>query len=420
MRKSLFCCILIMVLAAVLVASLASCKGWFEPKPDRELFGNYEPLEWKDSYIFAATNYYPPQVQVWDTADGEVKFVRAYNLWVDKRDLTIWDLAVLDKILWITAHGMQFNLIRVDLETGKTRFLDLDMNPHFVQAIPEGNDGRGCIVSTSYCHGPVGVDIRMLDNNGNILRTLHLGGNNELDVGSPDQISYQHGHYFVTGNSPSDFEPNEVPSGYRVLDYNATSGKYTTEVSEIELISENAQILETLTGLPFSYSTNFINHPPAYTGDPNFVELGFFTGSGGRRFLMKCSSFIPAKFEYTNICQTVDRSIHSATQDGEKIFLTGRTLDINYSDLNGLETGVYPASGGSQLKRIEMPDGNQLHCTELPECTWFSCNVWGTDKYGDFVHKGTIPRIYRLDYATESVTCYWADGRVEKMRELPD
>ena len=134
---------------------------------------------------------------------------------------------------------------------------------------------------------------------------------------------------------------------------------------------------------------------------------------------MKCSSFIPAKFEYTNICQTVDRSIHSATQGGEKIFLTGRTLDINYSDLNGLETGVYPASGGSQLKRIEMPDGNQLHCTELPECTWFSCNVWGTDKYGDFVDKGTIPRIYRLDYATESVTCYWADGRVEKMRELP-
>ena len=415
MRKDVFCCILTLVL----VASLASCKGWFEPKPDRELFGDYEPLEWKDSYIFAATNYYPPQIQVWDTADGEVRFVCSYNLSVDKRSLTIWDLAVLDKTLWITAHGMQFNLIRVDLETGKTRFLDLEMNPHFVQAVPGGNDGQGCIVSTSYCYGPVGVDIRMLDNNGNILRELHLGGNNELDVGSPDQISYQDGQYFVTGNSPADFEPSEVPSGYRVIDYNTTSGMYTTEVSETELISDNSQILETLTSLPFSYSTNFINHPPAYPGEPNFVELGFFTGSVGRRFLMKCISFIPAKFEYTNISQTDARSIHSATQGGERIFLTGRTLDINYSDLNGLETGVYPVSGGSQLKRIEMPDGNQLHCTELSDCTWFSCNVWGTDKYGEFVDKGTIPRIYKLDYATESVTCYWADGRVEKMRELP-
>ena len=53
----------------IFIVGLASCKGWIEPRPDRELFGDYEPLEWKDSYIFAATNYYPPQVQVWDTAD---------------------------------------------------------------------------------------------------------------------------------------------------------------------------------------------------------------------------------------------------------------------------------------------------------------------------------------------------------------
>lgn len=415
MSKRLF----FLACSLVLVLAFTACPTWFEQLPDRELFGNYDPLEWKDSYVFTATNHYPPQVYVWDTAGGSAKLVRTYNLWTEKRDLMIWSLAVLDKTLWITAHGMQFNLIRVDVESGAVRFLDLGMNPYFVKAVPEGNGGKGCLVVSDYCHAPVGVEVRLLDVDGSVLKALHLGGNNELDIGTPEQVSYQDGHYFVTGNSPAYFEPSELPSGYKVIDYAAGDGKYMTEVSEVELIASNAEISETLSGLPFSYCLNFVNHPSAYDGEPTFAELGFFASGHGRRFLFKCNSFNPPQFEYTGISQTTDRAIHSATQSGEKIFLTGRALDIDYSDLNGLETGVYPASGGAQLKRIEMPDGNQLHCTELEDCTWFSCNLWETDKYGDFVGKGTIPRIYKLDYATQSVTCYWADGRQQKMNELP-
>ena len=420
MRKSVFCCILTMVL----VASLASCRGWFEPAPDRELFGDYEPLEWKDSYIFAATNYYPPQVQVWDTADGEVKFVRSYNLWVDKRDLTIWDLAVLDKILWITAHGMQFNLIRVDLETGKTRFLDLDMTPHFVQAVPEGNGDRRCLVVSDYCHVREETAVCFINTDGEVIKRLSLP--QKLYINTPSDVVYQAGGYFLTGMSEKEYDLSNPPvaTDFQILNYNA-SGQYASSLQGaiptqtpaiLEYIQKDASQAEV------SYRVTFNTHLPGHPNAPVFVECGIITmgvSDFGRRFLLKCNSFNPPQFEYMGIFQPAARSIHSATQGGEKIFLTGRTLDINYSDLNGLETGVYPASGGSQLKRIEMPDGNQLHCTELPECTWFSCNVWGTDKYGDFVDKGTIPRIYRLDYATESVTCYWADGRVEKMRELP-
>ena len=69
----------------------------------------------------------------------------------------------------------------------------------------------------------------------------------------------------------------------------------------------------------------------------------------GRRFLLKCNSFNPPQFEYMGIFQPAARSIHSATQGGEKIFLTGRTLDINYSGLNGLETGVYNRCLGSAV-----------------------------------------------------------------------
>lgn len=412
MRKSVFCCILTMVL----VASLASCKGWFEPAPDRELFGDYEPLEWKDSYIFAATNYYPPQVQVWDTADGEVKFVRSYNLWVDKRDLTIWDLAVLDRVVWVAASGMQRNLLRLDVQSGELRFLDLDIGPEFVHAIPEGEDGKGCIVTSTYCDSRIGVAVRFLDTEGNTIRKCNVEYRG-LNAVSPAAVVYEGGRYYTTAATDTMFDVGTNPSGYKVIDYSESAGRYVTELPSAGPLEGVQEVLNHAKLLELPYMVNFIVHPPSYPEDPCYATTGMF--ADGRRFLFRCESLATPKFVYTGISHTTARSIHSATQGGEKIFLTGRTLDINYSDLNGLETGVYPASGGSQLKRIEMPDGNQLHCTELPECTWFSCNVWGTDKYGDFVDKGTIPRIYRLDYATESVTCYWADGRVEKMRELP-
>lgn len=412
MRKSVFCCILTMVL----VASLASCRGWFEPAPDRELFGDYEPLKWKDSYIFAATNYYPPQVQVWDTADGEVKFVRSYNLWVDKRDLTIWDLAVLNRVVWVAASGMQRNLLRLDVQSGELRFLDLDIGPEFVHAIPEGEDGKGCIVTSTYCDSRIGVAVRFLDTEGNTIRKCNVEYRG-LNAVSPAAVVYEGGRYYTTAATDTMFDVGTNPSGYKVIDYSESAGRYVTELPSAGPLEGVQEVLNHAKLLELPYMVNFIVHPPSYPEDPCYATTGMF--ADGRRFLFRCESLATPKFVYTGISHTTARSIHSATQGGEKIFLTGRTLDINYSDLNGLETGVYPASGGSQLKRIEMPDGNQLHCTELPECTWFSCNVWGTDKYGDFVDKGTIPRIYRLDYATESVTCYWADGRVEKMRELP-
>ena len=412
MRKDVFCCILTLVL----VASLASCKGWFEPKPDRELFGDYEPLEWKDSYIFAATNYYPPQIQVWDTADGEVRFVRSYNLSVDKRDLTIWDLAVLDRVVWVAASGMQRNLLRLDVQSGELRFLDLDIGPEFVHAIPEGEDGKGCIVTSTYCDSRIGVAVRFLDPHGNIIRKCNVEYRG-LNAVSPAAVVYEGGRYYTTAATDTMFDVGTNPSGYKVIDYSDSAGRYVTELPGSGPLEGVQEVLDHTKLLELPYSVNLIVHPPSHPGDPCYATTGMFID--GQRFLFSCESISPPKFVYTGIFQTTARSIHSATQGGERIFLTGRTLDINYSDLNGLETGVYPVSGGSQLKRIEMPDGNQLHCTELSDCTWFSCNVWGTDKYGEFVDKGTIPRIYKLDYATESVTCYWADGRVEKMRELP-
>lgn len=412
MRKSVFCCILIMVL----LVSLASCKGWFEPKPDRELFGDYEPLEWKDSYIFAATNYYPPQVQVWDTADGKVKFVRSYSLSVDKRDLTIWDLAVLDRVVWVAASGMQHNLLRLDVQTGELRFLDLDIGPEFVHAIPEGEDGKGCIVTSTYCDSRIGVAVRFLDPHGSIIRKCNVEYRG-LNAVSPAAVVYEGGRYYTTAATDTMFDVGTTPSGYKVIDYSESAGRYVTDLPGAGPLEGVQEVLDHAKLLELPYMVNLIVHPPSYPGDPCYATTGMF--ADGQRFLFSCESLSTPKFVYTGIFHTTARSIYSVTQGGEKVFLTGRTLDINYSDLDGLETGVYPASGGSQLKRIEMPDGNQLYCTELSDCTWFSCDVWGTDKYGDFVDKGTIPRIYRLDYATESVTCYWADGRVEKMRELP-
>ncbi len=91
------------IVIAVLV-SLSSC-GVQDLKPDREIFGNFEPLEWSDDYVFAATNY-PQSIQVWNKETG--KLVRNYYLTTDpswkteyRRSLWIYDMVAMGQNLWI-------------------------------------------------------------------------------------------------------------------------------------------------------------------------------------------------------------------------------------------------------------------------------------------------------------------------------
>lgn len=79
-------------------------------------------------------------------------------------------------------------------------------------------------------------------------------------------------------------------------------------------------------------------------------------------------------------------------------------------DLRGLETGLYPKNGGGQIKRVPMPEGNQVYCDRREDCAYFSKDVYTQDDATYEWDKTKKPAIYKLDYKTQTVYEYDTDG----------
>ena len=143
----------------------------YSKKPDSYFFNKMEPLEWSEDYVFAAT-LYPQQIQVWNSKTN--KLVHKYSLHTDEskwgkgteRALDVKDMTVLNGVIWFIGSGLQRSLIRLDCKTGEMRYVELDMKPSGVVAIPEGNSGNGMIVTSTYADSRIGVAVRFLDTEG--------------------------------------------------------------------------------------------------------------------------------------------------------------------------------------------------------------------------------------------------------------
>ena len=100
--------------------------------------------------------------------------------------------------------------------------------------------------------------------------------------------------------------------------------------------------------------------------------------------------------------------------DLDNIFITGRVLCDDPEGFSGLEIGMYPATGGEEIKRCRLPEGNQLYCHMTEDATWFSKNLF---EYIDHPYPekpewntNTTAGIYKLDYKTKQVYEFNADG----------
>lgn len=137
--------------------------------------------------------------------------------------------------------------------------------------------------------------------------------------------------------------------------------------------------------------------------------------NGGKyiRFLYKVNSLENFSIEYTGIKYDEDdaRTFFNVHNDDENIFVTGRSLyKTTKKDLRGLETGLYPKNGGEQIKRVPMPEGNQVYCDRREYCAYFSKDVYTQDDVTYEWDKTKKPAIYKLDYKTQTVYEYDADG----------
>ena len=209
--------------------------------PDSYYFNKMEPLEWKDAYILTATNT-PQQIQVWDSDTG--KLVHTYSLSTDvtkwgqgtERALDVNSMTFFDGSIWFIGTGLQRNLIKLDVETGKMNYIDLDCIPSEVVAIHEYNDGVGCIYVSTRVDSRVGVAIRLLDSNCNIIMKSNVKFK-KINLFSIRNPIYENGKFYLLGSQDVIFtkENNEC---FNLIIINDDGSYEISDIKTDEILNE--------------------------------------------------------------------------------------------------------------------------------------------------------------------------------------
>ncbi len=409
------------------------CPG-AEQKPDSYYFNKMEPLEWSDDYVVAATNY-PNQIQVWDSKTN--KMVHKYSLCSDEakwenhieRALDVYSMTVFDGVIWFVGIGLQKSLIRLDCRTGEMRYIDLDIGPWSVVAVPEGNNGKGAIVVSTYSDSRIGVAIRILDTDGNVLKKSNVSYQN-IDLWGTSGIHYENGEYYLTATKDGYFTKEES-EGFKLIKVSDENENYVSDIATKKLFNES--FIKDNFGRDVQKYTCGATLDERYSGAMKFMEICIrdedYASENGTgkfiRFLYKVNSLENFSIEYTGIKYDADdaRTFLNEYEYGDYIFITGRILHKRpIDDFNGLETGLYPKNGGGQIKRVPMPEGNQVYCDRREDCAYFSKDVY-TDSYVNSKiqwDRSKKPAIYKLDYKTQKVYEYDADGNETVLEWIVD
>lgn len=391
-------------------------------KPDSYYFNKMEPLEWSDDYIVAATNY-PNQIQVWDSKTN--RMIHKYSLFTDEtkweqgteRALRVYSIAVYEGVIWFIGIGMQTSLIRLDCKTGEMKYINLDITPWEVVVVPEENGGKGAIVTASYAEPRSGVSVRFLDTDGNVFKKSDISYT-RINLMSSRGTYYENGEYYLTA-SKDDYFTKEEYEGFKLIKITGENENCISDISTEKFFDENF-IKDNFGRDVQKYTCNATMLEFCTGSDSRFMELNIsdddmIDENGGKyiRFLYKVNSLENFSIEYTGIKYDEDdaRTFFNVHNDDENIFVTGRSLyKTTKKDLRGLETGLYPKNGGEQIKRVPMPEGNQVYCDRREDCAYFSKDVYTQDEVTYEWDKTKKPAIYKLDYKTQTVYEYDADG----------
>ncbi|MBQ1181646.1 MAG: hypothetical protein IIX63_05980 [Treponema sp.] len=384
--------------------------------PDSYYFNKMQPLEWKDTYILAATNT-PQQIQVWDSETG--KLVHTYSLSTDvtkwgqgtERALDILDMTVINKSVWIICSGKQRNLIKLDVETGEMKYIELDCSVLYLKGIVSGNRGNGCVVVATRTDSRVGMGIRILDLQGNVIEKYDIK-QDDLDIVNLRGMRYINDEYIMTVYKFSELNyTDKNQKGYWILKLKE-NGEYFFEEVLFEKVLSESFMSKNVIQETSEFITAFTMEDYVNNHDKIFVGLSIVDMYNCQRFLFEYDYQL-SEFIYKDICYKKEdgRAIYSVGENGEYIFITGRVLHDGI--YNGLETGLYPSAGGEQQKRVRLPNANQLYCTMKEDCAWFSKDLYTQDPITLKRDKSQKPQIYKLDYAEQQVYQYNYDGTYE-------
>ncbi len=384
----------------------------YSTKPDSYYFNKMQPLEWNDNYVFTATNT-PQQIQVWDGEKG--KLVHTYSLSTDvtkwgqgtERALDILDMTVINKSVWIICSGKQRNLIKLDVETGEMKYIELDCSVLYLKGLVSGNKGNGCVVVATRTAPKVGIAIRILDLEGNVLNKYNVK-HEDIDVVDIKGMRYINDEYILTMSKFNEFNYIEnEQKGFSILKLKENEEYFIEEISFDKVLS-NSFVTNNVIQQSAEFITVFEMEDYVNDYDTIYVELSLIDMYNCQRFLFEYDYQLN-EFVYKDICYNKkdSRTMYSVAKNKDFIFITGNS---SYEGYNGLETGLYLSTGGEQQKRVRLPNANQLYCTMKEDCAWFSKNLYTQDPITLKWNKSNKPQIYKLDYKEQQVYQYNADG----------
>lgn len=381
-------------------------------KPDSYYFNKMQPLEWNDNYIFAATNR-PWQIQVWDGNEG--KLIHTYHLSKKVKKLGktinlalhIFDMTVINKSIWMICIGDQQNLIKLDIETGEMKYIELDCSVLYLKSFPNGNNGKGCVVVATRTAPKVGVAVRILDLEGNILNKYNVK-HEDIDIVDIKGMRYINNEYILTMSKFDDFNYIEKDQkGFSILRLKENGEHFIEDIPFEKILSESF-ISKNVTKVSERFITVFRMIDYVNDDDPIYVELSIIGMSNCQRFLFEYD-YQSNNFYYKDISYKKDdtRTMYSVAKNNDYFFITGNSSCQGY---RGFETGLYSITGGKQQKRVKLENANQLHCTFQEDCVWYSKNLYKLDLETYEWDKTPKPQIYKIDYNEQQVYQYNIDG----------
>lgn len=386
--------------------SFSSCIINVDNIPDSEVFKSFEPLEWSDDYVFLPTDL-PQQIQVWNSKTK--KLVYTYELLKEmkvygksfERALSINDMVVIDKDIWLSGSGVNNNLLKINVPTGQVKYINQKDYIYSMKFMNTPNTEEFLLAKNPYVING-GFKTWRYDLTGKVLSEKEINVE-YLSILEFDNIKYINGEYFMIGALDYDINISSSKEIFSII--NLSNGSSILFPSKVfftsEMISDLKYNYEDFSCDIFSLNTKY--------NDYVILSIAGFANNDTRcaRFIFKITNWTSSKIEveYTgiNYQNEESRAICTVSENEENIFLTGRVLYGN--NFTGLETGVYSKATGKELYRMRMENSNQLHCEIKDDKTWFPQDVNLQDQN---LKRYSIPKgCYMLDHKTGKT--YWYD-----------
>lgn len=406
--------------------TFSSCIINVDNIPDSEVFKSFEPLEWSEDYVFLPTDY-PQQIQVWDSKSK--KLVYTYELLKNikvkgksfERALSINDMVVVDKKIWLSGTGVNNNLLKIDVETGKVEYVLKDDRIVSLVADKKWENNQGCLFGMTISVPNKGMTVYKFSLSGQLLEKKNIF-HEDLYVTNLSSIQYINDQYYLLTSKYEDYYSDiNNQKGIKIINL-SESENYIKDIEYEKLFSKKF-LHDNLNIVPDSFMINFKSF---YNMSENYLSVSVV---GYKDYENKDSEFICARFlfkiivfdsnlelEYTgiNYQEEDSRKMFALAENEENIFVTGRIL--NGKDFRGLETGVYSKATGKELYRMRMENSNQLHYEIKDEKTWFPQDV---NLQNESLTCYSIPKgCYMLDHKTEKTYFYDENGNEKEIEQI--